>query len=334
VAIDGTSLHTPDDEMLTWRYPKRAGEHHEFGYPLLRLLALVECGTRAVLAAAFGPETTGELGYAHHLLAALDRTMLVLADAGFDAVEFLADIAATSASFLVRSSARRSPTPQRHLPDGSYLARLGYGILSTLLPVRIIEATVTITLADGTIRHEQWRLITNLLDHTRHPARELVDLYHERWQIETTYYSIKATILDGRILRSHTPTGIDQEVYALLTVYQALIRTAADTATAHPNLDMDRISFTILLDTAGNLVTTATGILPDGPTNLIGAIGQAVLNALLPTQPRHRTTPRTRKHRTSKYRPTTGSHPATTQTYTLHTEITFFEHGLAPRTQR
>jgi hypothetical protein len=66
--------------------------------------------------------------------------------------------------------------------------------------------------------HEQWRLITNLLNHTRHPAQELVDLHHERWQIETTtYYSIKATILDGRILRSHTQTGIDQEVYALLT---------------------------------------------------------------------------------------------------------------------
>jgi len=32
--------------------PKRAGERLEFGYPLLRLLALIECGTRAVLAAA------------------------------------------------------------------------------------------------------------------------------------------------------------------------------------------------------------------------------------------------------------------------------------------
>ncbi|MFB9578834.1 transposase domain-containing protein, partial [Streptomyces yanii] len=46
VAVDGTLLHTPDDETLTWRYPKRAGESLEFGYPLLRLLTLVECGTR------------------------------------------------------------------------------------------------------------------------------------------------------------------------------------------------------------------------------------------------------------------------------------------------
>jgi hypothetical protein len=72
VAVDGTLLHTPDDEVLTWRYRKRVGEAVEFGYPLLRLLVLVECGTRAVLAAAFGPESDGELTYASRLLYALN----------------------------------------------------------------------------------------------------------------------------------------------------------------------------------------------------------------------------------------------------------------------
>ena len=57
VAIDGTFLHVPDDaDASPGVIRKRAGESLEFGYPLLRLLALVECGTRAVLAAAFGPE--------------------------------------------------------------------------------------------------------------------------------------------------------------------------------------------------------------------------------------------------------------------------------------
>jgi hypothetical protein len=110
----------------------------------------------------------------------------------------------TGAQFLLRSAARRCPTPLRHLPDGSYLARLGYGVLPTLIPVRIIQAAITIALADGTIRTEQWRLVTSLLDPTRYPAHELVAVYHERWQAETTYYSIKATMLDGRVLRSRS----------------------------------------------------------------------------------------------------------------------------------
>jgi hypothetical protein len=328
-------LHTPDEPAITWRYLKRAGDRLEFGYPLLRLVVLVECGTRAVLAAAFGPESDGELTYAGRLLSALDRTMLLLADAGFDANQFAADVQATGAQFLVRSSARRVPTPAGHLPDGSYLARIGYGVLPALLTVRVIEADVTVTLADGTVRREQWRLLTSLLDSARYPATELITLYHERWQSETTYFSIKATMLDGRVLRSRSLEGIDQEVYALLTTYQALIRAAADTACTRPGLDMDRISFTVLLSSAADTVVSATGILPlAGPTDLTGTIGRAVLDALHPTRRRHRIKPRTRKNPTSKYGPNAGQHPTTSQNYTVRTTVTFFEHGLANRSRR
>ncbi|MFE6692321.1 hypothetical protein ACFVFQ_38595 [Streptomyces sp. NPDC057743] len=80
----------------------------------------------------------------------------------------------------MRSSARRAPTPFRRLGDGSYLARLGYGVLPALLTTRVIEAQITVTLVDGTVHTQQWRLLTSLLDPDRHPARELVDLYHER----------------------------------------------------------------------------------------------------------------------------------------------------------
>ncbi|WP_331718655.1 hypothetical protein [Streptomyces sp. NBC_00289] len=96
--------------------------------------------------------------------------------------------------------------------------------------MRVIEAQITVRLADGTVRHEQWRLLTSLLDPIRYPADELVRLYHDRGQAETTYFSIKATMLDGRVLRSRSLPGLDQEVYALLTTYQALIRTASDAA--------------------------------------------------------------------------------------------------------
>ncbi|PWI05471.1 hypothetical protein DIZ27_39150 [Streptomyces sp. NWU339] len=68
VAVDGTTLSIPDEKAVTWHYPKHGGERLEFGHPLLRLVALVECGTRALIGASFGPDTTGELGYAHRLL--------------------------------------------------------------------------------------------------------------------------------------------------------------------------------------------------------------------------------------------------------------------------
>lgn len=338
VALDGTHLHVPDQDTITWRYPKRSGQVMEFGYPLLRLLAVVECGTRAVLAACFGPDDVGELTYARGLLGCLDRSMLLLADAGFDAAEFLAEATATGAQFLVRSSASRCPTIQDRLPDGSYLARLRgpyrAGAGYTLLPVRVIEAWITVTLADGTTRREPWRLITSLLDHQHYPAAELVELYHRRWQVETSYFSIKASMLDGRVLRSRSVPGLDQEVYALLAVYQALIRAAGDAVDSHPGLAMERISFTVLLQAAADQVTTATGILSPGPAALVGAIGRAVLNNLLPAIPRHRVKARSRKNTTSKYAQNAGQHPQKAQTYTLDIRIQIMDNGLAPRRRR
>ncbi|WP_433528160.1 IS4 family transposase [Micromonospora sp. CA-263727] len=333
VAVDGTYLHIPEREQITRCYRKRVGRR-EAGYPLLRLLVLIECGTRALLACAFGPDSDGEPVYGRQLLDALDSPMLLLADANFDDAAFLHAVGEHGAHFLVRSTACRRPVIGQRLPDGSYLTRIGYGKLPALMLVRIIEAQVTVTLADGTVRHEPWRLITSLTDHTRYPAHELIDLYHERWQSETTYYSIKATMLHGRVLRSRSIPGIEQEVYALLTVYQTLIRTAADTVYTQPGLDTDRISFTTLLTTAADTITTATAVLPTTPTTLIGPIGHAALTHLLPTGRPRRVKARTRKNPTSKYGPNAGQHPATTQTYTFHATITIFEKGLDPRTKR
>ncbi|MFE6692317.1 transposase [Streptomyces sp. NPDC057743] len=186
---------------------------------------------------------------------------------------------------------------------------------------------MTITLADGTVRTQQWRLLTNLLDPARYPATELVDLYHRRWQVETVYFSIKATMLDGRVLRSRSTDGLDQEVYALLTTYQALTRADGDALTTRPDIPHERISFTVLLSTAADTVTTAHGIFPE-PTDQATAIGQAILDNLLPAHRRRRAKARTHKNPTSKYAPNTGQHPQQPQNYTICTAITFFEHVL------
>jgi len=339
VAVDGTYLHVPDLEQITWRYAKRgADQGWEFGYPLLRLLVIVECGTRALLAAAFGPECDGELVYARRLLGVLDATMLLLADTAFDAIGFLMDVSAAQAQFLVRSSASRIPTITAGLDDGSYLARIngawrpGHGW--PVMTVRVVEAWITVTLADGTVRTESWRLLTSLLDHRRYPAAELVELYHRRWQAETTYLSIKATMLDGRVLRSRSIPGIDQEVWALLTAYQALIRVAGDAAATVPGLSMERISFTVLLQTACDQVITAGAVLTPAADPLLGPIGTAALAALHPRTKRQRVKARTRKNPVSKYTLTLRQHPQTTQSYTFHAHVQIMENGLAPRPHR
>jgi hypothetical protein len=101
--------------------------------------------------------------------------MLVLLDRAFDANAFLRQVAATGALLVARAKSTRHPVVLGHLPDGSYLSDLGG------LPVRVIEAMVTVTGDDGSRVRGSYRLITTLLDHRRFPAPAVVRLYHERW---------------------------------------------------------------------------------------------------------------------------------------------------------
>jgi hypothetical protein len=328
VALDGACVHVRDTAAIAARYPKIRAAQIAYGYPLLRLTALIECGTRALIGAVFGPESHTEHDHARALLGRLRAGMLLLADAGYDDWTLMREVRATGAHYLFRSTAARTPLIMAELADGSYLSVLGYG----KLPVRIVEAWITVTWADGTTHRQQWRLISSLLDHVAYPAAELVTLYHQRWQIETAYASIKCTILDGRVLRSAHPEDIDQEVYALLCVYQAIIRITVDAIDSRPATHPQRASFTIAIQTARDQVITANAITPDTNNILIGAIGTAVLANLLPTR-RPRAKARTRKHATSKYARNAGQFPPTAQRYTLHTEVKIMETGLTARSK-
>ncbi|QNE76840.1 hypothetical protein F0344_21450 [Streptomyces finlayi] len=131
----------------------------------------------------------------------LHAGMIVLLDRGFSGNAFLA----AEAAFLARVTAARRPPVLARYDDGSYLSRFGD------IEVRIIECEITITTSQG-CRTGLYRLATNLLDHHRYPASDLVSMYHERWEVESAYFAIKKSMQGRRVLRSKTWAGIAQEV--------------------------------------------------------------------------------------------------------------------------
>ena len=195
---------TPAEPGLAREDERRARRHRLPGHPVH---GLVETGTRALLGAAFGSTVTSELDWARQLLRLLDKTMLVLMDRGFDAGDFLAEVAGTGAQFLVRLNASRRPPVLRHLPDGSFASVIG-GV-----KVRVLAAEVTVTCHDGTSYGGWYRLATTLLDHRAFPAARLMALYHERWEHEVAFLALRHTLLQGRVLRSGDPAGLEQEAW-------------------------------------------------------------------------------------------------------------------------
>src|SRR5207247_567408 len=62
-AIDGTTLSIPDSARNLAAYTKQAGNHGGSGYPLMRMVTLVACGTRTVIDAVFGSTSPGDPDY-------------------------------------------------------------------------------------------------------------------------------------------------------------------------------------------------------------------------------------------------------------------------------
>jgi hypothetical protein len=312
VAFDGlNSLKVPDtDRNRSWmgRIRYRMGFA---GYPTLRLMCLAETGTRALLGATIGAAgDRDEATLAVRLLPLLRPGMLLLLDRGFDSVTFLTAVHRTGAMLLARVRSQRVPPVLQHLPDGSYLSDLDG------LSVRIIEVDVTMRGADGTQVGDRYRLITTLLDAGRFPAKALVGLYHERWEIESAYLALRHTMLNGHVLRSGDRAGLEQEVWALLTLYQLLRMAMVDAVETRPDLNPDRASFTTALQAARDQLIIAARLPDPGePTDLLGVIGRGVLSTLLPAR-RARYSARKVKCATSRYLNRDDGRPAASTTVT------------------
>jgi hypothetical protein len=292
-AIDGTTLSVADTPANLGAYTTHACHNGGSGYPLLRLVALVACGTRSLIEVVFGPTSSGETTMCERLTASLHAGMLVLLDRNLTTNTLTRRIAATNAHLLGRCKSDRKLPLLRRLADGSWLSVLG-GV-----SVRVVCAEVTIATRAGRATGV-YRLATTLTDPHAWPAATLVALYHQRWEIETAYLELKSSILGGRVLRARTPAGIDQEVHALLVCYQLLRLAMADATSTQPGIDPDRASFTVALNTARDQLIQAAGVLASATVDLAGKIGRAVLANLLADR-RLRVSPRVVKRAISKY---------------------------------
>jgi hypothetical protein len=107
VAWDATTVETADTAANVAVFKRHRSGHGPAGYPQVHLSALVECGTRALVDAVFGPRTGSEAGQARRLLPSLTQGMLLLADRGYDSYALMREVADTGAHLLFRSKIRR-----------------------------------------------------------------------------------------------------------------------------------------------------------------------------------------------------------------------------------
>lgn len=244
VAVDGTTFDLPDttsNVQMFGRPPRSGRGEQQVGYPQIRMVGLVECGTHVVFDAAIGPLSVGEHALARKVFTSLKPGMLLLADRGFFGVDLWQNAAATGCDLLWRVRKDIVLPVIEQLADGSYVTEIfdQSDIHHTRTGIRVRAVEYTITGREGV-----YRLITTILDPATAPAAELADLYAQRWEFESTLDEIK-THLGGPhlVLRSQHPHGAEQELYGFLLVHHA-IRHLMHQAAIEGDHDPDRISFT------------------------------------------------------------------------------------------
>jgi len=253
VALDGTVENVPDTPANARAFGRGRNQHQSTAFPQVRGVYLVECGSHAILDAGFWPIHISEHTGAHRLLRSVTADMLVLWDRGLHSHALATKVQARGAQFLGRVPARVRLEPDTWLADGSALAwwspadrgpRRRHRHHSDRLRVRLITYTLTDPARAG--GGGRSRLVTSLLDPTTAPARDLVAAYHERWEVELVIDEVDTHQRQGAPLRSQTPVGVLQELYALLIVHysiRATMHTAAVTATPAAQ-DPRTLSFT------------------------------------------------------------------------------------------
>lgn len=304
MAVDGLTLEVANNSANEQAFGgQRDKLGNRVGPPQARLVGLVECGTHALVDVALGSYRDGEPELAAKLVRSLVEGMLVLADRGFFGVALWHAYLDAGAQLLWRIKGNVATQILSRLPDGTYLARVRpskqqgrwpTGQRPAPILVRIIEYRI-----DGSA--ELYRLATSLLDPRTAPALELARLYAQRWEFEITAAELK-THQQGRavVLRSRTPDGVWQEVWAHL-----ILHFGARTLMFEASLSMvgdrdpDRLSITLTLRVIRRSVLRTPLLAKDG--NLLEAAIAELTQPRALLHRRLRSYPRSVKRPDSRY---------------------------------
>lgn len=244
LGVDGTVLTVADTPANEHTFGRARNQKGSSGYPLLRLVALCELGTHALIGWVARGFKISEQSLAARLYPRVPAGALLLLDRNFHCHALWQ--AAQEGHWHLLARLQKGPKfpVDQVLGDGSYRSwvypskgknRKEQGIL-----VRVIDYRYS----DEEGKERTGRLLTNLLDALQYPAQELVEVYHQRWEQEGVFKEIKS-VLKGRTthLRSEKPLRVVQELDGLLLGHWVL-RTAILEAARTAGVPAVEISFT------------------------------------------------------------------------------------------
>jgi hypothetical protein len=302
--IDGTTMAVPDsDDNATYFGYAKSGRGRS-GYPVVRIVGLMALRSHLLAGMCYRPYSEGEVTVAYGLLTHIPEYSLTILDRAYLSVDFLSALTQVGCQrhFLTRAKKNTRVRIIQRFGRGDVLvqmtvspeARKGNPDLPPVWHARMIA-----------YHRKGFRtqfLLTSLADAEAYPRKEIVTLYHERWEIELGYREIKSGILTNTpVLRSQTHVNVEQELWGLFLAYN-LIRLEMERVATEAHVKPTQISFIVALHLIIDELLWCSFASPGTIPKHLLHFRRELEKWILPDRRSHRSFPRVVKIKMSKYK--------------------------------
>lgn len=241
--VDGSTVSMPDTQSNQEAYPQSRGQKAGVGFPIARIVALIDYATGVLLDLALGPcrgKATGEHALLRQLLPTLTSNDLLIGDRYYSSFFLMAALIKQGVSAVFPLHHTRQPdfktgtilgkkdhivSWKKPAAKPNWMTREEYDAF----PDEISLREVAVEIKQPGIRTKTLILVSTLLDSRDVSKTALASLYSCRWFIELSLRAIKET-MKMDILRGKTPSMIRKELWAHLLAYNLIRKWMAQAA--------------------------------------------------------------------------------------------------------
>lgn len=242
---DVTTFSMPDTEPLRQHFGYPAGQREGLGFPVARLLGVIDALSGCVLVAMGGPLFTHEAREMLQLHPLLKRGDILVADRGFCSYLQIARLIDCAVDVVMHLHQRRKPgalrdcieTWTRPLLRPAWMSLALWEQIPESINIRIVRYSV----AGRNGRRRQIHIATTLLDKNAYPADLIQRLYGHRWNIETCFNQLK-THAKMNTLKCKDVDGVIKELIMYLIIWN-LVRMTMTKFAQRIGVSVWRVSF-------------------------------------------------------------------------------------------
>lgn len=301
--VDGTTIRIPDSAENRAHFGGHAGKNGDSAYPLARVVTLMALRTHLLAGVEFGPNAVSENRYAKDLWPKVPDHALVIVDRGFLDAGTLVPLASQGSErhWLIRAKRNTRYEVVRELGPGDDIVEMDVSY-----DARAQKPDLPPRWTARAIRYQRRGfppqiLLTSLLDPEQFPAKEIVALYHERWDIELGYDEVKTDLLERHeAIRSRRPRGVAQELWGVALGYN-LVRLEMVRIAEEAGVSPNRISFIMAVRLIRDEWLWSAVAKPGAIPRHLRELRAEVLRFVLPPRRSQRSYPRAVKVKQSSY---------------------------------